>query len=105
MRRDFAGRPEAAESGIVWQGRKYRVDSEAAPEGVTSAWTREVPLDEAAVLIDMLDRRQQEVRGGMLPFLPDPEEAHAMYATCVLYRDPDDPGHTVRLMPGVPESP
>ena len=105
VRRDFAGRPEAAESGIVWQGRKYRVDSEAAPEGVTSAWTREVPLDEAAVLIDMLDRRQQEVRGGMLPFLPDPEEAHAMYATCVLYRDPDDPGHTVRLMPGVPESP
>ena len=105
VRRDFAGRPEAAESGIVWQGRKYRVDSEAAPEGVTSAWTREVPLDEAAVLIDMLDRRQQEVRGGMLPFLPDPEEARAMYATCVLYRDPDDPGHTVRLMPGVPESP
>ncbi|MFR0850823.1 MAG: hypothetical protein ACLSIQ_11350 [Akkermansia sp.] len=105
VRRDFAGRPEAAESGIVWQGRKYRVDSEAAPEGVTSAWTREVPLDEAAVLIGMLDRRQQEVRGGMLPFLPDPEEARAMYATCVLYRDPDDPGHTVRLMPGVPESP
>lgn len=42
---------------------------------------------------------------GRLPFLPDPEEARAMYATCVLYRDPDDPGHTVRLMPGVPESP
>ncbi|XBD73898.1 hypothetical protein ABFY27_13695 [Akkermansia massiliensis] len=41
----------------------------------------------------------------MLPFLPDPEEARAMYANCVIYRDPDDPGHTVRLMPGIPESP
>ena len=28
-----------------------------------------------------------------------------MYANCVIYRDPDDPGHTVRLMPGIPESP
>ena len=45
------------------------------------------------------------MRGGMLPFLPDPEEARAMYANCVIYRDPDDPGHTVRLMPGIPESP
>ncbi len=23
----------------------------------------------------------------------------------MIYRDPDDPGHTVRLMPGIPESP
>lgn len=105
VRRDFAARPEASESGIVWKGRKYRIDSEAAPEGVTAAWRREVPLDEAAMLIDALDRRQQDMRGGMLPFLPDPEEARAMYATCVLYRDPDDPVHTVRLMPGIPESP
>ena len=41
----------------------------------------------------------------MLPFLPEPEEARAMYANCVIYRDPDDPGHTERLMPGIPESP
>lgn len=105
VRRDFEGRPEATESGIVWKGRKFRIDSEMAPEGVTPAWEREVPLDEAAALIGMLDRRQQEVRGGMLPFLPDPEEARAMYATCVIYRDPADAAHTVRLMPGVPESP
>ena len=38
----------------------------------------------------------------MLPFLPEPEEARAMYPNCVIYRDPDDPGHTVRLMPGIP---
>lgn len=105
VRRDFAGRPEAAESGIIWRGRTYRIDSKEAPQGVTDAWRRELPLDEAASLIDILDRRQDEMKGGMLPFLPDPEEARAMYANCVIYRDPDDPGHTVRLMPGVPESP
>ena len=105
VRRDFAARPEAAESGVIWQGRTYRIDSGTAPEGVATAWSRELPLDEAASLIDVLDRRQEEMRGGMLPFLPDPEEARAMYANCVIYRDPDDPGHTVRLMPGIPESP
>ena len=105
VRRDFAARPEAAESGVIWQGRTYRIDSWTAPEGVATAWSRELPLDEAASLIDVLDRRQEEMRGGMLPFLPDPEEARAMYANCVIYRDPDDPGHTVRLMPGIPESP
>lgn len=105
VRRDFAGRPEAAESGILWRRRRYRIDSMAVPEGVTAAWSRELPLDEAISLIDALDRRQEEMRGGMLPFLPDPEEARAMYANCVIYRDPDDPGHTVRLMPGIPESP
>lgn len=105
VRRDFAGRPEAAESGVIWRGRTYRIDSGTAPEGVTPAWSRELPLDEAVSLIDVLDRRQEEMRGGMLPFLPDPEEARAMYANCVIYRDPDDPGHTVRLMPGIPESP
>lgn len=105
VRRNLADRPEAAESGIIWRGRTYRVDSGAAPEGVPAWWGREVPLDEAASLIDVLDHRQDEVRGGMLPFLPDPEEARAMYANCVIYRDPDDPGHTVRLMPGIPESP
>lgn len=105
VRRDFAGRPEAAESGVIWRGRTYRIDSGLAPEGVTADWSRELPLDEAASLIDILDRRQEEMRGGMLPFLPDPEEARAMYANCVIYRDPDDPGHTVRLMPGIPESP
>lgn len=105
VRRDFADRPEAAESGIIWRGKTYRVDSEAAPAGVPAGWSRELPLDEAATLIDVLDHRQDEVKGGMLPFLPDPEEARAMYANCVLYRDPDDPGHTVRLMPGIPESP
>ena len=105
VRRNFADRPEAAESGIVWRGKTYRIDSAAVPEGVPAWWSREVPLDEAATLIDVLDHRQDEVRGGMLPFLPDPEEARAMYANCVIYRDPDDPGHTVRLMPGIPESP
>ena len=105
VRRDFAARPEAAESGVIWQGRTYRIDSWTAPEGVATAWSRELPLDEAASLIDVLDRRQEEMRGGMLPFLPDPEEARAMYANCVIYRDPDDPGQTVRLMPGIPESP
>lgn len=105
VRRDFAGRPEAAESGVIWRGRTYRIDSGTAPEGVTAAWSREVPLDEAASLIGALDRRQEEIKGGMLPFLPDPEEARAMYANCVIYRDPADPGHTVRLMPGIPESP
>ncbi|MFR4417764.1 MAG: hypothetical protein ACLT8E_10555 [Akkermansia sp.] len=72
---------------------------------MTSVWNRELPLDEAISLIGVLDRRQEELRGGMLPFLPEPEEARAMYANCVIYRDPDDPGHTVRLMPGIPESP
>lgn len=105
VRRNFADRPEAAESGIVWRGKTYRIDSAAVPEGVPAWWSREIPLDEAATLIDVLDHRQDEVRGGMLPFLPDPEEARAMYANCVIYRDPDDPGHTVRLMPGIPESP
>lgn len=105
VRRDFAGRPEATESGVSWKGKIYRIDSGAAPEGVTSAWNRELPLDEAISLIGVLDRRQEELRGGMLPFLPEPEEAYAMYANCVIYRDPDDPGHTVRLMPGIPESP
>lgn len=105
VRRDFAARPEAAESGVIWQGRIYRIDSVAVPEGVTMAWSRELPLDEAASLIEVLDRRQDEMRGGMLPFLPDPDEARAMYANCVIYRDPDAPGHTVRLMPGIPESP
>lgn len=105
VRQDFAGRPEAAESGVIWRGRTYRIDSGTAPEGVTAGWRRELPLDEAVSLIDVLDRRQEEMRGGMLPFLPDPEEARAMYANCVIYRDPDDPGHTVRLMPGIPESP
>lgn len=105
VRRDFAGRPEATESGVSWKGKIYRIDSGAAPGGVTSAWNRELPLDEAISLIGVLDRRQEELRGGMLPFLPEPEEARAMYANCVIYRDPDDPGHTVRLMPGIPESP
>lgn len=105
VRRDFSGRPEAAESGIVWKGKTYGIKSPSAPEGVTPAWRREVPLDQAIPLIDRIDRRQDDVKGAMLPFLPDPGEAREMYATCVLYRDPDDPGHTVRLMPGIPESP
>lgn len=60
VRRDFAARPEAAESGIIWQGRTYRIDSGTAPEGVATAWSRELPLDEAASLIDVLDRRQEK---------------------------------------------
>ena len=68
MRRDFAGRPEATESGVSWKGKIYRIDSGAAPGGVTSVWNRELPLDEAISLIGVLDRRQEELRGGMLPF-------------------------------------
>ena len=105
VRRDFSGRPVATEFGIKWEGRTYRIDSEAAPEGVTAAWRREVPLDQAIPLIEEVDRNQDRVKGANLPFLPNPKEAREMYATCVLYRDPDDPLHTVRLMPGIPESP
>lgn len=105
VRQDFSSRPEAVESGIMWKGKRYGKDYEPAPEGVAFGWERETPLEEAILLIDTLDRRQQDLRGGMLPFLPDPLEALSMYENCVLYRDPAEPGHTVRLMPGVPESP
>ncbi|QAA47544.1 hypothetical protein C1O40_02650 [Akkermansia muciniphila] len=33
VRRDFAGRPEATESGVSWKGKIYRIDSGAAPGG------------------------------------------------------------------------
>lgn len=109
VRSDFADRPEATSSGIMWRGNRYRSDSDALPPGVRPSWMKEVPLDEAMDLIATLDRNQDRVfgSGAMLPLLAGEDEPliRGMYKNCVQYRDPDDSGHLVRLMPGIPEIP
>ncbi len=103
VRQDFAARPVATQDGVVWQGRLFRADSPDAPRGVGADWGREVPLMDSIRLIDAIDKRRAEIKGGYIPFLPEPAEAVEHYGSCVTYRDPNDAGHTVRLMPGIPE--
>ncbi len=105
VRAELSGRPLAYSEGVRWGGKVYHSDSPDYPPGVPGTWRVDAPLQSAILPILHTGHMQEAPRMSHTPSLRDPVEAiHAM-KNCALYIDPEDRGHTVRLMPGMPEAP
>lgn len=104
IRRDFAARPVPSREGIYWKGQVIRHDSPFAPGGIPDSWMRDIPLGSGLEAIFRLERSGEVPQGAHYPLIHDWKEALNRYDHCVLYMNPNDRSHTIRLMPGMPES-
>lgn len=104
IRRDFAARPVPSNEGIYWQGRVLRHDTPFSPAGIPDSWGRDVPLGSGLEGIFHLLELGKIPQGAHFPMIHDWSEAFERFNHCVIYMNPFDKGHTVRLMPGSPEA-
>lgn len=107
IRNDFASRPMATEQGIVWQGKLYHYNSNTRPAGVGSDWAVRVPMQE--LLPKHKQMEELVLSGQAYPRIADlgmqvDETLLKSMACNVVYLDPQDETHTIRLMSGAPDS-
>lgn len=113
IRRDFRSRPLPTDHGIKWHDQLLTLTSASIPRGIPDNWTRDMPLMTGLkAIVDLESSINQESphhitlpKGTHMPFIHNWGDALNRFETCVLYADPNDARHTVRLMPGMPEAP
>lgn len=106
IREEFASRPVPTSAGIVWGERLFLPIGEERPYGISTDWEARPVFSE--VLSRWGTLPPGEVIAGIR--VPDSggisaEELQASTGSMCVLRDPEDPMHTVRLMPGIPHAP
>ncbi len=97
-------RPFAWDGGIQWKGEQYGNVAGKRPHGVAAEWKVDAPLRHFLDMLGQLDALAPE--GGQLTqcgvklagFTPGMDLSPLTNIT--IYRDPRNPSHIVRLMPG-----
>lgn len=105
VRDELALCPLPMETGISWEGRFYRHGAASRPEGIPPTWKAQIPLGSAVEAIGRLSQSGQCPVGVHQPFLLRDQRPQEVMEHCVIYRDPANRDHSVRLMPGIPEAP
>ncbi len=102
------GRPFAWDGGIQWQGEQYGNVAGRRPAGVDESWKSEQPMLGLLEMLDRLDALAANAEGKpdalrfcgveLAGFPPGTDLSPLTNIT--IYRDPRNPAHIVRLMPG-----
>lgn len=93
--------PAMTSHGVLWKKRLYSQSGENRPRGVDASWSVHAPLEISRALIRSVDGKFENFN---IKLLGLGKEQPPLWKTMVIYRDPKDPGHVVRLMPGFPDA-
>lgn len=105
VRSDLASRPLASEGGIKWKGETYHAETLKRPSSIPETWLVDSPLMSGIEPILEIQNNKNTVKNAHTPTLMDSVAAVDSVRNCVKYINPDDSGHTIRLMPGMAEAP
>ncbi len=112
LRSFIANRPQKTEKGISWMGKLYGFGANHIP-GTSDAWKPRRALEPLLKIFDEIKHRDSSEGNGSGTFmfagvplrvLPTEMDYSALNHTSI-YRSPDSPNETIRLMPGEFNSP
>lgn len=93
--------PSATSDGVLWKKRLYSQSGENRPRGVDDSWSVHAPLEVSRALLRSVDGKFEHFN---IKLLGMGKEDPPLWKSMVIYRDPKEPGHVVRLMPGFPDA-
>lgn len=97
--------PQPFENGVCWKGQRYCCRNGSRPCGVPASWNESVPFAGCSQLIGRVREMNPMHKGVHTPMLIEAREESEILGNCLIYHDPEDSLHTVRVMPGIPEAP
>lgn len=95
--------PASTADGVAWGRRLYDKSGVYRPRGVGADWEITQPLRASNALLRQINGRYEAFGIKLLKLSKDRAMRQAL-DLMVVYRDPNLPGHTVRLMPGFPDA-
>ncbi len=103
LRRYSSRIPASSAQGVVWGSKLLDRTGEHRPRGVGKDWSITAPLVASRRLLDGLNATF-EAFGVKLQKMGRGRPMRNALDLMVVYRDPNLPGHVVRLMPGFPDA-
>lgn len=103
LRRYSARVPASTAEGVAWGGRLYDKTGENRPRGIGQDWEVTQPMRASSGLLRAM-KGTHEAFGIKLLKLGKDRVMRQALDLMIVYRDPNLPGHTVRLMPGFPDA-
>lgn len=103
LRRYSSRIPVSSGEGVVWGSKLFDLTGEHRPRGVGRDWSMATPLTASRRMLDGLDGTF-EAFGIKIMKMGRGRPMRRALESMLVYRDPELPGHVVRLMPGFPDA-